>query len=73
MRVARYRARKRGLPEPVPLTEGTYNVDLISAIDWLNKTGRYGAMMRLKAHLDEITNDSIAVMRGVRAVHSKQV
>lgn len=73
VRVARYRARKRGLPEPVPLTEGTYNVDLIKAIEWLNKTGRYGAVMLLKAHLDEITMDSISIMRGVRAVHSKQV
>lgn len=67
VRANRLRARRRGEPDPVPmLTDGTYNIDLVAALGWLQRTGRHGSLLRLKAYFDDVAFDSISVMRGVR-------
>lgn len=74
VRAARLRARQRGEPDPVPmLTDGTYNIDLVAALNWLQRTGRQGCLLRLKAYFDDVTLDSISIMRGVRIGSSKSI
>ncbi|MEP1354523.1 MAG: hypothetical protein ABJX32_16780 [Tateyamaria sp.] len=74
VRAARLRARKLGEADPVPmLTEGTYNIDLLTAVGWLQRTGRHGCLLRLKAYFDDVALDSISLMRGVRIGSSTSI
>ena len=71
VRKSRARAANRGMPNPLPfLGDGTYNIDLRDAVSWLQKTGRYGAMIRLHAHLEEVATESATIVRGFRTKHS---
>ncbi len=70
IRKARFRARQRGQPVPVPLLEGSYSVDLFEAVNWLQRTGRYNALMRLHAHFDDMMDINRSLMRGIDTKHN---
>lgn len=65
VRTARWRARQRGEPNPVPFYKGTYSVDIVGTLPWLRRTGRYAAICRIDAYLRNIAEDSTTLLRGV--------
>ncbi len=70
MRKARFRARQRGQPVPAPLLEDSHSVDLFEAVKWLQRTGRYNALMRLHAHFDDMMDINRSLMRGIDTKHN---